>query len=146
MPTLIRAHLILVRHGQSIWNLENLFTGWTDVDLSAQGVQEAQRAGLDIAEASCGVGTVWHRQRQEIMIGDSMAQVNWPIAMTLTVEPVVTFQAPPALLAPIVTVNGARLEIDETPPANTMIAEPPPSAMLTAPGLVDAGTMVRWLR
>jgi 2,3-bisphosphoglycerate-dependent phosphoglycerate mutase len=41
--------LLLVRHGQSIWNLENLFTGWTDVDLSAQGVSEAQRAGLEIA-------------------------------------------------------------------------------------------------
>ena len=33
--------LVLVRHGQSIWNLENNFTGWTDVDLSKQGVQEA---------------------------------------------------------------------------------------------------------
>ena len=37
--------LILIRHGQSTWNLENRFTGWTDVDLSAQGVQEAQAAG-----------------------------------------------------------------------------------------------------
>jgi len=43
--------LLLVRHGQSTWNLENLFTGWTDVDLSAQGVAEAQRAGLEIARA-----------------------------------------------------------------------------------------------
>ena len=34
--------LLLVRHGQSTWNLENLFTGWTDVDLSEQGVQEAR--------------------------------------------------------------------------------------------------------
>jgi 2,3-bisphosphoglycerate-dependent phosphoglycerate mutase len=37
--------LVLLRHGQSIWNLENLFTGWIDVDLSAQGVEEAQEAG-----------------------------------------------------------------------------------------------------
>ncbi len=37
--------LLLLRHGQSIWNLENLFTGWIDVDLSAQGQQEAQEAG-----------------------------------------------------------------------------------------------------
>lgn len=43
--------LLLVRHGQSTWNLENLFTGWTDVDLSAQGVHEAQRAGLEIARS-----------------------------------------------------------------------------------------------
>jgi len=43
--------LILVRHGQSTWNLENLFTGWTDVDLSEQGRNEAQQAGREIARA-----------------------------------------------------------------------------------------------
>ena len=37
--------LILLRHGQSIWNLENLFTGWTDVGLTAKGVAEAREAG-----------------------------------------------------------------------------------------------------
>jgi 2,3-bisphosphoglycerate-dependent phosphoglycerate mutase len=37
--------LVLLRHGQSIWNLENLFTGWIDVDLSAQGLEEAKEAG-----------------------------------------------------------------------------------------------------
>jgi len=37
--------LVLVRHGQSAWNLENLFTGWTDVDLTAQGRAEARAAG-----------------------------------------------------------------------------------------------------
>ena len=37
--------LVLVRHGQSTWNLENLFTGWTDVDLTAQGGDEARAAG-----------------------------------------------------------------------------------------------------
>ena len=41
--------LILVRHGQSIWNVENLFTGWVDVDLTDQGRAEAARAGRDIA-------------------------------------------------------------------------------------------------
>ena len=38
--------LVLVRHGQSEWNLKNLFTGWTDVDLSDRGRQEAAEAGL----------------------------------------------------------------------------------------------------
>ena len=43
--------LILVRHGQSTWNVENLFTGWHDVDLSEQGRKEAQAAGrLLVAE------------------------------------------------------------------------------------------------
>jgi 2,3-bisphosphoglycerate-dependent phosphoglycerate mutase len=40
--------LILVRHGQSTWNLENLFTGWTDVDLSPQGRAEAIQAGQEL--------------------------------------------------------------------------------------------------
>ncbi len=37
--------LVLLRHGQSIWNLENRFTGWADVDLSDKGIQEAHQAG-----------------------------------------------------------------------------------------------------
>jgi 2,3-bisphosphoglycerate-dependent phosphoglycerate mutase len=37
--------LVLIRHGQSEWNLSNLFTGWTDVDLSENGVKEAHEAG-----------------------------------------------------------------------------------------------------
>jgi len=36
--------LVLIRHGQSVWNLENRFTGWTDVDLSDKGLQEAEEA------------------------------------------------------------------------------------------------------
>lgn len=40
--------LLLVRHGQSVWNVENLFTGWTDVDLSDQGRIEARQAGIEI--------------------------------------------------------------------------------------------------
>jgi 2,3-bisphosphoglycerate-dependent phosphoglycerate mutase len=46
MPT-----LILLRHGQSQWNLENRFTGWWDVDLSARGVEEALAAGRLLAAA-----------------------------------------------------------------------------------------------
>ncbi|ABS22093.1 MULTISPECIES: 2,3-diphosphoglycerate-dependent phosphoglycerate mutase [Bacillus cereus group] len=37
--------LVLIRHGQSLWNLENRFTGWTDVDLSENGLHEARTAG-----------------------------------------------------------------------------------------------------
>jgi 2,3-bisphosphoglycerate-dependent phosphoglycerate mutase len=46
MPT-----LVLLRHGQSVWNKEDLFTGWTDVDLSEQGVEEARKAGRAMAAA-----------------------------------------------------------------------------------------------
>src|SRR5579863_10225793 len=47
--------LILVRHGQSIWNVENLFTGWKDVDLSEQGRQEAMQAGRELLEEGLDV-------------------------------------------------------------------------------------------
>jgi len=68
--------LVLCRHGQSDWNLKNLFTGWTDVDLTEQGRQEAIDAGLlldtlgykfDIAYTSVlkrAVRTLWHIQDQ----------------------------------------------------------------------------------
>ena len=45
--------LVLIRHGESAWNKENRFTGWTDVDLTPQGVEEARAAGrLRPAEGS----------------------------------------------------------------------------------------------
>ena len=43
--------LVLLRHGESVWNRENRFTGWTDVDLTARGVEEARRAGRLLARA-----------------------------------------------------------------------------------------------
>ncbi|MDE6305712.1 MAG: 2,3-diphosphoglycerate-dependent phosphoglycerate mutase [Muribaculaceae bacterium] len=43
--------IILLRHGQSLWNLENRFTGWTDVDLTDRGREEARAAGEKIAAA-----------------------------------------------------------------------------------------------
>jgi len=38
--------IVLIRHGESIWNKENLYTGWTDVDLSEKGLEEAKEAGV----------------------------------------------------------------------------------------------------
>ena len=64
--------LVLIRHGESTWNLENRFTGWTDVPLTPLGVQQAQRAGellkeagidFDIAYTSVlkrAIWTLWH--------------------------------------------------------------------------------------
>ena len=40
--------LVLIRHGESLWNLENRFTGWTDVELTATGVEQAKQAGLKL--------------------------------------------------------------------------------------------------
>ena len=44
------ASLILIRHGQSVWNASNRFTGWTDVDLSDKGVIEAEEAGRQLCD------------------------------------------------------------------------------------------------
>ena len=64
--------LVLIRHGESTWNLENRFTGWTDVELTPTGVAQAQEAGrllkaggfeFDIAYTSVlkrAVWTLWH--------------------------------------------------------------------------------------
>jgi broad specificity phosphatase PhoE len=62
--------LLLLRHGQSIWNLENLFTGWIDVDLSDAGPQEAQEAGT--AEGGR------HRVRRRLHVG---AEARHPHAL-----------------------------------------------------------------
>lgn len=68
--------LVLMRHGESTWNLENRFTGWVDVDLTEKGVQEAKRAGqilknegyaFDLAYTSLltrAIRTLWIAQEQ----------------------------------------------------------------------------------
>jgi 2,3-bisphosphoglycerate-dependent phosphoglycerate mutase len=50
--------LVLLRHGQSEWNLENLFTGWTDVPLTDEGIAEARESGRLMAEAGYEFGVL----------------------------------------------------------------------------------------
>ena len=47
--------MVLLRHGQSVWNAENKFTGWTDVDLSPKGEKEAELAGIKLCEITFDV-------------------------------------------------------------------------------------------
>ena len=47
--------LILTRHGQSVWNAENRFTGWVDVDLSEKGILEAQKSGKLIQKLNINI-------------------------------------------------------------------------------------------
>jgi 2,3-bisphosphoglycerate-dependent phosphoglycerate mutase len=76
--------LVLVRHGQSAWNLTNLFTGWRDVDLTDQGVAEAREAGrklvgLNIRFDVAFTSVLKRAQRTlEIML-EEMGQTNVPI-------------------------------------------------------------------
>lgn len=67
--------LILVRHGQSVWNLENRFTGWTDVDLSTKGVEEARLAGQKLIhyqfDAAFTSALIRARHTLEIILAES---------------------------------------------------------------------------
>ena len=76
--------LVLLRHGQSDWNLKNIFTGWRDVDLSEQGVAEARAAGrllkargikFDVAFTSALV----RAQRTLDLVLEEMGQENLPV-------------------------------------------------------------------
>jgi len=49
------ANLILIRHGQSVWNAANIFTGWTDVDLSEVGIIEAEDAARELSQTKIDV-------------------------------------------------------------------------------------------
>lgn len=81
------AKLILVRHGESLWNKENRFTGWVDVDLSAKGQEEAREAGLVLK--SHNVDFAWtytsllkRAIRTHWMILEQMDQLWLPVSRT----------------------------------------------------------------
>jgi 2,3-bisphosphoglycerate-dependent phosphoglycerate mutase len=76
--------LVLVRHGQSDWNLKNLFTGWRDVDLTEQGIKEAREAGhklkaqgikFDVAFTSA----LKRAQRTLDLMLEELGQTNIPV-------------------------------------------------------------------
>lgn len=77
MPT-----LVLVRHGQSQWNLENKFTGWVDVPLTEQGEQEAHRAGKQLKGLHFDIAFTSDLQRAQktlAIILDEIGQTNLKI-------------------------------------------------------------------
>ena len=51
--------IVLLRHGESQWNLENRFTGWTDVDLTEKGMGEARKAGQTLKDAGFKFGMAY---------------------------------------------------------------------------------------
>src|ERR1039457_7128858 len=77
MPT-----LVLVRHGQSTWNLENKFTGWVDVPLTEQGEKEAKRAGEHLKGMKFDIAFTSDLQRAQKTLGiilGEIGQTNLPI-------------------------------------------------------------------
>ena len=76
--------LVLVRHGQSEWNLKNLFTGWRDVDLSEQGIAEAHAAGKRLKAEGlkfgvCFTSALIRAQRTLDLMLDELGQAGLPI-------------------------------------------------------------------
>src|SRR3981081_4648567 len=83
--------LVLVRHGESEWNLTNLFTGWKDVDLTENGVKEARNAGrmlkaqgirFDVAFPSA----LKRAQRSLDLVLEELGQSNIPVIKTLALN------------------------------------------------------------
>ena len=76
------AILVLIRHGQSLWNAENRFTGWTDIDLSKKGENEAKAAGEKLENVSFDVvhtSALMRAQRTaEIIIKNNKISENIP--------------------------------------------------------------------
>jgi 2,3-bisphosphoglycerate-dependent phosphoglycerate mutase len=83
--------LVLVRHGESEWNLTNLFTGWKDVDLTENGVKEARNAGRKLKAQGIrfdvGYTSVLKRaQRSLDLILEEMGQTNIPVIKNLALN------------------------------------------------------------
>src|SRR3954454_6318977 len=83
--------LVLVRHGESEWNLTNLFTGWKDVDLTENGVKEARNAGRKLKAQGIrfdvGYTSALKRaQRTLDLILEEMGQTNIPVIKNLALN------------------------------------------------------------
>ena len=76
------ARLVLLRHGESQWNLENRFTGWVDVPLSPRGIEEAKNAGLKLqcVTFNRAFTSVLQRANETLrLVLDTIGQSNIPI-------------------------------------------------------------------
>lgn len=78
--------LVLIRHGQSIWNLENRFTGWVDVPLTAQGIEEARSAARKISSLDFQVAYTSALKRAQNTLVEIQKANGWDL-------PVITDQA-----------------------------------------------------
>ncbi len=83
--------LVLVRHGQSEWNLKNQFTGWKDVDLTGQGVAEAHTAGRKLKEQGLGFDVAYtsalmRAHRTLDLMLEEMGQTKIPVIKNLALN------------------------------------------------------------
>lgn len=79
--------LVIVRHGESLWNAENRFTGWVDVDLAQKGIDEAYRAGQALREQKLEFDVVYTSVLKRAIktlhiILEQMDRLYWPVQKT----------------------------------------------------------------
>ena len=77
--------LVIFRHGQSVWNLENRFTGWVDVELTDKGIQEAKEAGKKFNNFNFdyGYASEFRRTKESLMIAlKECCQENIPVVFS----------------------------------------------------------------
>ena len=68
--------LILLRHGQSQWNLENRFTGWQDSPLTEKGIKEAKTAGLLMKKHKINIDLIFSYKKSELLVNDIKFSLN----------------------------------------------------------------------
>ena len=79
-------HLILIRHGQSIYNLENRFTGWKDVDLTDKGINEAKNASILLKNFSIDIAFTSKLKRAQNTLNIILENLNLSIPITQNIS------------------------------------------------------------
>jgi len=79
-------HLILIRHGQSIYNLENRFTGWKDVDLTDKGMNEAKNASILLKNYSIDIAFTSKLKRAQNTLNIILENLNLSIPITQNIS------------------------------------------------------------
>lgn len=77
---------VLLRHGESVWNKETRFSGWTDVDLSEQGIAEAHAAGKNVIIAAHGNSLRGLIKHLDGISDDAIVSLEIPTGMPLVYE------------------------------------------------------------
>jgi len=79
-------HLILIRHGQSIYNLENRFTGWKDVDLTEKGINEAKNASILLKDYNIDIAFTSKLKRAQNTLNIILENLNINIPITQNIS------------------------------------------------------------
>ena len=79
-------HLILIRHGQSIYNLENRFTGWKDVDLTDKGINEAKNASILLKDYTIDIAFTSKLKRAQNTLNIILQNLNISIPITQNIS------------------------------------------------------------